>query len=311
MSENIEALMEDLQTLRDAVPLLTKSVDEAREGAEALEAAAHELDGEVEDARRETAARVAAVNGVLPALGAQLAGAETRLEESAAAAGAAWEAAQPALAHAGETLVKHVDQAVSHVHDLRAALGNARSTIEESRAAGEAALSRLESDLLDAEVRLRAALEALDAQVDSFQGYAQTAKEAIDNKGIYLKRCLLSALDVTAAHVHDTLAAMESTGVGHQIAARSEIPTLGVHLMEQLGDADSRIEQGITALVTEAAGSLRGELERLGAGADTQEQELARHGQALDAARADVRREADAMPTALAVVEEAARQVGL
>jgi hypothetical protein len=309
--EDPEALMEDLRTLADAVPLLTKSVAEAREEAEALDAAAHELEREVEAARQDAAARLAAVHEVLPRLAAQADGAETRLEEAAAAAGAAWEAAQPALAEAGEALVKHVGDAVSHVNGLQAALVEATSKIDQLHAAGEAALARLQGDVHDAEERLGAALAALHAQVGSFQGYAQTARKAIEDKALYLTKYLSAALGVTNAHVQKGLEDMERLGVWYQAGARTEVPALSGHLMEQLADSETRIEQAVTAPVADAAVSLNGELERLDAAAGTQEQGLARHGQALDAQRASVKGEADDMPSALAVVREAARQVGI
>src|SRR5262245_10430916 len=125
MTADLTALMEDLHTLSDAIPLLTKHVEDAKHEAEALQSAAQELQHDVDTARGEAATHLAAVKDALPALVVQLEADEKQLKDAEDALTAAWVAADPVFVQGGESVVKAADEVVAHAQDLHHAIDEA------------------------------------------------------------------------------------------------------------------------------------------------------------------------------------------
>ena len=67
-----QQMKEDLHTLSDTVPLVTQSMSQAVEAAEALEQAADALLQDVDEARQEVAAHLSKVQDALPPLVVQV-----------------------------------------------------------------------------------------------------------------------------------------------------------------------------------------------------------------------------------------------
>src|SRR5258708_21489644 len=96
------SLKEDLQTLSDTTTLLGKNMPEVLHGAEALEAAAQELQHEVDAARGEAAAQLTALRNGLPGLAVQVEADEKRLADAGAAVTDAWHKGAQELEKDGE-----------------------------------------------------------------------------------------------------------------------------------------------------------------------------------------------------------------
>lgn len=309
MSENTTE--EDLRTLGDLVPLLAKKVADAHEAAEALEAAATELQHEVDDARHEAASRLAALQDALPALVVQVETEEKQLKDADTELLDAWHEAAPHLAQSGDAMVKQAHDVGTHAHDLRAALAEAGTKIDQSQREGDAALAQLAQDAQAAEKRIEDALHALEAEVEHFKQSAQAAHDALTEAA----RELLAVLTESTGHADTALQqSMDdmSTRMGaHKDAAHELYQALAGDVMSKVDAAGEELDQAVMTPLGEAEAHLREDLVRLATLAATQEKELEQHAQALEHALEEVKGETGVVPAGVAEINEAARRLGI
>jgi hypothetical protein len=302
---------EDLSTLSDLVPLLAKKIEDAHAAAESLEAAATTLQHEVDEARNEAASRLAALQDALPGLVVQVEVEEKALKEADAALLEAWHEAAPKLARSGEAIVTQAHDVVTHAQELRTALAEAGTKIDQTQALGEAALAKLAQDAQEAEKRVEAALHTLEAEIEGFKQSTHAVGDAISSAA----RDLLAVLTEATGHADSALAEalddMEAKATAHTQAAHDLFEALSSDLMDKVDAAGQELEHDVTTSLTEAGTHLRGDLTVLGATAGEQEKELEQHAHALEAALTSVKAEAEVVPAGVAEINEAAQRMGL
>src|SRR5262245_17612439 len=201
---------EDLRTLSDLVPLLAKKMSETHDAAEALEAAAVALQHEVEEARHDASSRLAAAQGALPDLVVQVEIEEKSLEDAETALAGAWHAAEPKLAQSGDDAVKQAHDVVTHAQELRAALAEAGTKVDQVQALGEAALAKLAQDAQETEKKVEAALQSLEGEVEKFKQSAHSAHEAITEAARELLAVLTQAIGHADTALTETLDDMDA-----------------------------------------------------------------------------------------------------
>jgi hypothetical protein len=303
--------VEDLQTLSELVPLLAKKVSDSHEAAEALESAATELQREVDEAQQEAQGRLVALQDALPSLVVQVEYEEKALKEADTALLGAWHEAEPRFAHAGDAVVKHADDVVSHTHDLRAALVSAGTKIDQVQALGEAALAKLGHDLHEAEQRVQAALHTLEGEVEHLKQATQTANEALATAARDLLAVLTEATGHADVALKEVLEDMEAKTNAHKESADGLFSALGEHLIEKVDAADGEIQQAVMAPLAGAETHLRGGLEKIRAAATTHQKDLEEHGQALEQGLKQAKAEAATVPAGMAAIDNSARQLGI
>jgi predicted nucleic acid-binding Zn-ribbon protein len=304
----IEALKQDLQTLSDSVPLLASKISEAKNGAEALVAAAEELQHQLDTAHQEATLRLTTLHDGLPGLVTQE---EKQLKDADQAVIDAWHAAESLLKTSGESVVTEVAEVLAQGHNLGAALAKAGTQIDQSQAAGEAALNHLEQVAHDAEERLRAALQAVQAEVANFKTFSDEAKHRMVTAAQALWSRLGTATADAQSGAQEALQAIHAKGSALKETTHDLLSTLGEQVMEKVDGADGQIDHAVTAPLGAAAAHLSLDLERLGVGAATQEEELAKHGQALGAGLDQVKGEAATLPASISQIQQAAIQAGV
>ncbi len=306
----IEALKADLQALSDAMPVLTQRIAHAVEGAEALSAAAQELQQEVDTARAEASAELQAVRDALPSLAVQVGADGKQIEGAAAAASQAWSNAEGGIEVAGEKVANQADELVANTHDLIARIAEVGTKIDQSEAIGDAALAQLAQQGHDADERLRAAMQTLQAEIAQVKQLTASAKETLTAAAQGLWSRLKTITSEGQDGAQQALQAMHERADPIKEAAQDLVATLEQQVMERVDASDGQIA-ALVAPLDEAQSLLRVELERLSADAGGYEQTLAQHGQALEVAAGRAQSESNAVPADIAAIQQAAHELGL
>jgi hypothetical protein len=305
------SLKEDLQTLSDTVPLLGRNFAEVLHWASALEAAAQDLQHEVDAARSEAATELATLHDALPGLAVQVEAEEKQLEDAGAAVTSAWQNGSPELEKDGEQVANRVDEVVDRAHDLQLIVAEAATMVDRSRALGDAALSRLQHDAEDANQRIQAALQTMKTDVSNFGAFTETMRHQLEAAAGKLLFRLTAAGSMEMGSAEETMGAFRAKGREYKDAAHGALSSLSQQVMDQVDTEGEKVEHDLTTPMGEAAASVRDELERLAAAAGKQEVALAGHGQALAVALGQAKGEADPVRTGIGQIQDAAREAGL
>jgi DNA anti-recombination protein RmuC len=308
----VEGLKQDLQTLSESVPLVTARASDALHGAEELEKAAQALLADVEAAHSEASTQLTRVHDALPAMAAQVEGDAKRIGEASVALNAAWADADPVLERAASAVADRLDEVQSHLHDLRTALAEAGTKIDQAQTVGDEALQRLENDAHAADQRLRAALQTFQAEIAGLHDFAAAARATVtEHARTLLGRLLTVSTAEAQPGAQDALEALHARRDAHRQSLHELLSNVSGELMQKVDDAHEPLEQAVAVPLGRVQATLRTDLERVGALAGSQEKDLASHGQTLEAALAELETETTAVPKGLEQIDEAARAAGI
>jgi DNA anti-recombination protein RmuC len=301
----VEGLKQDLQTLSESVPLVTARASDALHGAEELEKAAQALLADVEAAHSEASTQLTRVHDAVPAMAAQVEGDAKRIGEASVAL-------DPVLERAASAVADRLDEVQSHLHDLRTALAEAGTKIDQAQTVGDEALQRLENDAHAADQRLRAALQTFQAEIAGLHDFAAAARATVtEHARTLLGRLLTVSTAEAQPGAQDALEALHARRDAHRQSLHELLSNVSGELMQKVDDAHEPLEQAVAVPLGRVQATLRTDLERVGALAGSQEKDLASHGQTLEAALAELETETTAVPKGLEQIEEAARAAGI
>src|SRR4030095_5897079 len=187
----IEALLEDLNTLSDTVPLLSKAVSTASFEADALENAARDLLQEVTEGRQYLNVHRAAVHEALPPLTAHVREDLQALRTAGDDAETAWHEARDAISAGEQRLGAKVGEVVAAAGHLEKVLAEAGTRVDQLSGKGEAALDLLEQKAQEAQTRLKTPAETPTAETGQMRQFLSLAKSTLDEAAQRLAHRLL------------------------------------------------------------------------------------------------------------------------
>lgn len=306
-----QQMKEDLSTLSDTVPLVTKSVTQAVEAAEALEQAAEALLQDVDEARQEVASHLNKVRDALPTLVVQIEIDTGRIGTAGDDASKAWDETHDAWGTAQDRLEKEAEEVLAARLELQGHLTEAGTKVDQSQAEGEAAVDALETEAQEAETKLAAAAQAVGEEVNELKQFMDIARSSLKDACATLAQRLLSLGEELEREAEQIIEDLKTKKEAQLDETKEQLGDLSGEARSEVEITGDRAQRTAVTPVTEAGDDLGVELERLSANTEKGEETLRREGLELAQALSQVETEAGRLPEGIRQIDETARTLGL